>query len=93
MKKRGIFILMMVLISGLVPGCQKSKQNPDTVQQELKLDRPGTRIGVPEGAAAMTVGEKKYPKAKIVYFNSLSEGYLAVQTKKIDAFLFDHNSM
>ena len=61
--------------------------------EKFDLAKPGMRIGVPEGAAAMTVGEKKYPKAKIVYFNSLSEGYLAVQTKKIDAFLFDRNSM
>lgn len=74
-------------------GC-KDQNNPVKSQGEkLDLNRSGTRIGVPEGAAAMTVGEQKYPQGKIVYFNSLSEGYLAVQTKKIDAFLFDRNSM
>ena len=66
---------------------------PGGKTEKLDLSKPGTRIGVPEGAVAMTVAEKKYPKAKIVYFNSLSEGYLAVQFKKIDAFLFDRNSM
>ena len=66
---------------------------PGGKTEKLDLSKPGTRIGVPEGAVAMTVAEKKYPKAKIVYFNSLSEGYLAVQSKKIDAFLFDRNSM
>ena len=66
---------------------------PGGKTEKLDLSKPGTRIGVPEGAVAMTVAEKKYPKAKIVYFNSLSEGYLAVQSKKIDAFLFDRNCM
>ena len=85
--------LLGLCILLLSPGCKESKQNRQEQKHSFDLKKPGTKIGVPEGAAAMTVGEKKYPKAKIVYFNSLSEGYLAVQTKKIDAFLFDRNSM
>lgn len=51
------------------------------------------RIGVPLGAAAMTLAEKEFNKAKIEYFNSLADGYAAVQYNKIDAFIFDRHSM
>lgn len=57
------------------------------------LNRPEMQIGVPLGAAAMTTGEKIFKKSNILYFNSLAEGYLAVQCKKIDAFIFDRHSM
>lgn len=57
------------------------------------LNRPGFVIGVPQGAAAMSVGERYFEKAKILYYHSLAEGYAAVQHKKIDAFVFDRHSM
>ncbi len=59
----------------------------------IRLNVPGKKIGVPQGAAAMTVGEKLFDKAKILYFSSLADGYAAVKYKKIDAFLFDRHSM
>ena len=91
MKK--FILLLTVLFFALLQGCKEQDNSVTSQNEKLDLNRSGTKIGVPEGAAAMTVGEKKYPKEKIIYFNSLAEGYLAVQTKKIDAFLFDRNSM
>ena len=91
MKK--FILLLTVLFFALLQGCKEQDNSVTSQNEKLDLNRSGTKIGVPEGAAAMTVGEKKYPKGKIIYFNSLAEGYLAVQTKKIDAFLFDRNSM
>ncbi|MBE6392686.1 MAG: transporter substrate-binding domain-containing protein [Lentisphaerae bacterium] len=85
-------VLFLALTAALFSGC--GKKSAETGKgAKFDLSKPGMRIGVPEGAAAMTVGEKKYPKAKLVYFNSLGDGYLAVRSKKIDAFLFDRNSM
>ena len=72
MKK--LILLLTVLFSVLIQGCNDQGKSAVPKNAELDLNRSGTKIGVPEGAAAMTVGEKKYPNGKIIYFNSLSEG-------------------
>ncbi|HWS41929.1 MAG TPA: ABC transporter permease subunit [Pseudoflavonifractor sp.] len=46
-------------------------------------------IGVPSGSTAVNAVESALPKAKMKYYNSLSDAYLAVQQGKVDAFAFD----
>lgn len=76
-------------------GCSGEKPPPPAkiISNTALLNAPQYRIGLPEGAAAMTAGEKYFQQAKLLYFNSLSDAYTAVSTGKIDAFIFDRHSL
>lgn len=72
-----------------------SKQNDSNVRLTsiAQLNSPEYRIGVPQGAAAMTAIEKAFPDATITYYNTTEDGYLAVQKGMIDAFAYDKAMM
>ncbi|MDD4537784.1 MAG: ABC transporter permease subunit [Lentisphaeria bacterium] len=76
-------------------GCSGEKPPPPVkiISNTAQLNAPQYRIGLPEGAAAMTAGEKHFPSAELLYFNSLSDAYTAVSAGKIDAFIFDRHSL
>ena len=88
----GLFILLILVACWL--GFH-SKQNDSNVKLTSisQLNSPEYRIGVPQGAAAMTAIEKAFPDATIVYYNSTEDGYLAVQKGMIDAFAYDKAMM
>jgi ABC-type amino acid transport substrate-binding protein len=46
-------------------------------------------ICVPSGATAVNAVESTLPKAKLKYYSSLPDAYLAVQQGKVDAYAFD----
>ncbi len=97
LKKSNIYICVFLFLAILsMASCRKS-DSPTVERPEItvpeELNQPQYRIGLPQGAAAMTVGEQKFDKAQILYYNSPAEGYSAVEHKKIDAFLFDRHSM
>ncbi len=101
--KKLLFAVSVFLTLGSVPlsaecGENDFENNSKTAAAESHnavalLNLPEKKIGVPQGAMSMTVGEKLFDKAKILYFGSLADGYAAVKYKKIDAFLFDRHSM
>ncbi len=75
-----------------VVGCEKAPQKAK-IATPADLNKPGYSVGVPQGAAAMTVSEDYFQNAELQYFGSLSDGYMAVWTKRIDAFAFDRQNM
>lgn len=96
MKRRFLYFFAVLLgMLALVTGCGESENahSSQTISVPEDLNKAGYIIGVPQGAAAMTAGERFFDKAKIQYYNSLAAGYTAVQQKKIDAFIFDRHSM
>ena len=58
-----------------------SKQNDSNAKLTSisQLNSPEYKIGVPQGAAAMTAIERAFPDATIIYYNTNEDGYLAVQ--------------
>ncbi len=72
-----------------------SRQNDSNVRLTSisQLNSPEYKIGVPQGAAAMTAIERAFPDATIIYYNTNEDGYLAVQKGMIDAFAYDKAMM
>jgi polar amino acid transport system substrate-binding protein len=85
-----VFIL---IICALSIGCSRGDIGKPVLGDSVRMNAPGYSIGVPQGAAAMTVVEKRFPKCRIEYFGSLNDGYLAVKHRKIDAFAFDKHTL
>ncbi|MCF0202733.1 MAG: ABC transporter permease subunit [Bacteroidaceae bacterium] len=73
--------------------CGGGNSDEKTFSEPDDLNKEGYVIGVPRSAMAMTVGERFFDKAEILYYNTLADGYTAVQQKKIDAFVFDRHSL
>ena len=74
-------------------GCSGDPEGKHILHRAQQMNHSGYSIGVPQGAAAMTAVEQKFPQSRIKYFQSLPDGYLAVQRKKIDAFAFDRHAL
>ena len=89
----GLKSAIILIICALSIGCSRSDVNKPVLGDSVRMNAPGYSIGVPQGAAAMTVVEKRFPKCRIEYFGSLNDGYLAVKHRKIDAFAFDKHTL
>ncbi|MFA6928734.1 MAG: ABC transporter permease subunit [Lentisphaeria bacterium] len=86
--------LALIVIATLLVSCSKQeKKGEQKIVSAAQLNSPEYAIGLPTGAAAMSVGERLFPKARLLYFNSSSEAYLAVTSGKIDAFLYDRHNL
>lgn len=79
-------LTLLTLIS-LLAGCN-TKTKP-AVTEASQMNDAAYTIGVPSGATAVNAVESALPKAKMRYYNSLPDAYLAVQQGKVDAFAFD----
>ncbi|MDD3164435.1 MAG: ABC transporter permease subunit [Oscillospiraceae bacterium] len=79
----------MLTLIGLLAGCG-AKTKP-AVTEAAQMNDAAFTIGVPSGATAVNAVESALPQAKMQYYNSLSDAYLAVQQGKVDAFAFDRN--
>ncbi len=88
MSKFKILSLSLLLF---VSACSNKQdgQNANIINSVWDMNSSEYTIGLPNGTHAMTVGEQKFSKATLQYFNSLADGYAAVQYGKIDGFLFD----
>jgi polar amino acid transport system substrate-binding protein len=83
-----VWFLVLLFLVGL-GGCgTKSKAVITTVAQ---ANDAAYTIGVPSGATAVYAVESALPIAKMKYYNSLPDAYLAVQQGKVDAFAFDRS--
>jgi len=89
---RHVLLLALVLLCTLA-GCSGEKGDEHRISSPAQMNAPEYSIGVPQGAAAMTAVEQKFPKCRIEYFGSLHDGYLAVKHRKIDAFAFDRHTL
>ena len=83
----GLFFFCVLL------GCSRETGGKPILSGPAQLNAPGYSIGVPQGAAAMAAVEQRFPQCKIMYCQSLNEGYLAVKYGKADAFAFDRHTL
>lgn len=92
---RYVPVLFLSLSLGIAGGCSgKKPEKPNNeIRSASQLNAKEYRIGLLQGTAAMSAGERLYPKAKMVYYSTLSDAYAAVQYGKVDALLFDRHSM
>ena len=79
-------ILVLTLIS-LMVGCHSKTKL--AVTEATQMNDAAYTIGVPSGATAVNAVESALPKAKMKYYSSLPDAYLAVQQGKVDAFAYD----
>jgi len=82
-----LFALLILL------GCSGDQDGRRILPGLAQMNAPEYTIGVPQGTAAMTAVENKFPQAKIKYHQSLPDGYLSVKYGKIDAFAFDRHAL
>lgn len=86
-----LFLLLIVFC--LISGCSEKVDQKPLLQSPAQMNAAGYTIGVPQGTAAMSIVEKKFPDCKIEYHASIHDGYLAVIYGKIDAFAFDRHAL
>lgn len=79
--------LALLTLLSLLAGCNTGTKQSATVA--LQMNDTAYTIGVPSGATAVNAVESALPKARMKYYNSLPDAYLAVQQGKVDAFAFD----
>jgi polar amino acid transport system substrate-binding protein len=92
-KYYGLLALAALFVFSVLVGCSRENEGKLLPSDPFRMDAPEYSIGVPQGAAAMTAVEKKFPKSRIEYYGSLSDGYMAVKYGKIDAFSFDRHTL
>lgn len=79
--------LTLLSLVSLLAGCNGNTKS--VVTEVSQMNDAVYTIGVPSGATAVNAVESALPKAKMKYYNSLPDAYLAVQQGKVDAFAFD----
>ena len=77
--------LIIVALTLLISGCNKKDHSIDN----LKMLEGGKIFAVPSGTVADQMVLKKFPDAKILYFNSVMDCALAVKDGKADASSYD----
>ncbi|MEG2720167.1 MAG: transporter substrate-binding domain-containing protein, partial [Oscillospiraceae bacterium] len=87
-KKTAALILAFLILFSIIclSGCSNEKK--DIIKNVEQLNSPGYSICVNPGSAAALTAIKSFPNAEIVYNNAISDGYLAVEQEKSDAFVF-----
>lgn len=82
MNFRAVFVAVLAVVAALA-GC--SQRQP----VHSLADLAGKDIAVPTGTVADRLVLEKVPTAKIVYFNSVLDGAMAVKQHKADAVAYD----
>ncbi len=83
MRKLLHYLLMAVILS--FAGCKEK----DTAISSLSMLNGGKIFAVPSGTIADQFVKKKFPDAKIIYFNTVLDCALAVKNGKADAAVYD----
>jgi len=84
MKNRILLLLILIVLS--VIGCHQKK---DTQITSLKMLEGGKAFAVPTGTIADQLVLKRYPDARIKYYNSVLDCVIAVRDEKADAACYD----
>ncbi len=63
------------------------------IETAAQMNAPEYVIALPTGAAAMTVGEKLFPRARLSYQTTHADAYVAVKTGKVDAYIYDRHAL
>ncbi|MEI6422741.1 MAG: ABC transporter substrate-binding protein/permease [Lentisphaerota bacterium] len=93
--KKLLWLLLAVFTGAIfLTGCEKP-ENSSNKNEKLRssTDLNGKRIGVLVGSVHDTFAGKTYPKAEVLQFKSLADIVLALKAGKIDAALYDMDSV
>ncbi len=93
MRVKIVFLSLLAALLFCSSACRKEINSDGKIFLPEDLNNSEYVVGVPQGAAAMLAAENFYTKAKILYYNSLNDGYTAVSHKKINAFVFDRHNL
>ena len=63
------------------------------IETAAQMNAPEYVIALPTGAAAMMVGEKLFPRARLSYQTTHADAYAAVKTGKADAYIYDRHAL
>ena len=85
MKRIVLILLILMALAGAAAA-------EGEITSKAQLNRPGTRVGVGTGSAAVMMVEQELPNAELVYLEG-AEGYEAVALGKIDAYVYDRRQM
>ncbi|WP_026498862.1 transporter substrate-binding domain-containing protein [Butyrivibrio sp. WCD2001] len=91
MKRLLLFIMILSLII-CIPGRTVSAGDKEPITSKDQLNKPGKKIGVGVGSAAMAVVENELPEAELVYIE-MNEGLQALEQGKIDAYIYDRRQL
>lgn len=81
-------------MAGVFTACDSPyKQQEVEFSKVGDVDSPAIRVGLPQGAKAMHVGEAELKNARLCYFNSHHAAYAALLHQEIDAYLFDSHTL
>ena len=80
-----LLLLMLLPVMLLLAGCSNNVQQEETVYKNLS-QLEDKRIGAVTGTVQSIQVEKRFPDAKISYFESSTDMLNALRTGKIDAF-------
>ena len=92
MRRRTALMIAMLLIFLCLSGCgTKKEENYFTSPEQLNDSR--YTIGVGMGTADIHAVGENLPKAEMIEYSSVENGYLAVQAGMLDAFAYSRDSM
>lgn len=89
MKRIALILLMLPVLLMALAGAAAAEGE---ITSKAQLNRPGTRVGVGTGSAAVMMVEQELPNAELVYLEG-AEGYEAVALGRIDAYVYDRRQM
>ena len=90
--KRFFIAFMILLLTLCIPGRIVNAEDKEAITSKEQLNKPGKKVGVGVGSAAVLIVEKELPEAEILYFE-LNEGLQAVEQGKLDAYIYDRRQM
>ena len=73
-RNRGVKVLLMLFVLCAMLGCADEPGGRHILSDPALMNSPDYSIGVPQGTAAMTLVENKFPKSRIEYHMSLHDG-------------------
>ena len=92
MREKVALVLAMLLAFLCLSGCGVKKEEKDFTSPEQLNDSRYT-VGVGMGTADIHAVEENLPKAEMIEYSSVENGYLAVQAGMLDAFAYSRDSM
>lgn len=86
-------VLMVVFPLTMASACSSNPGKKPYITSLAELNNESMTIGVAADAGTEVMVTKEFPKAKISYFSEASAAYVAVQQRKIDAFMMGETEL
>lgn len=93
MRKRIALAFAVLMMFLCLSGCGGEKKEQEYFTSPDQLNDSRYSIGVGMGTADIHAVEESLPKAEVIEYSSVENGYLAVQAGMLDAFAYSRDSM